>query len=1756
MFDKRDDKSQHTDAHQTDGALPPTPFRNKSTNTTSIDLFRACETPEQVRHLFSELGIPGESWRNHKWMISGSKLDSSQGGVGHSMSGIIRAISKDPRFYGSYRQFIAWMDGAKPEANFVDRVAQRNTRQDFLRYFQKLDIPNDSWRSTTYLQSRHKTNSERSLRSLNGLTTAIREDRRFGSHPAFVAWMDGKAARDKTYGERVAACKSPQDFRMYFAELGIPGENWRSSQWLVHSAKLSEEKGGVARTLTGLVSAIRKDSRFSGHAEFVAWMDGSKEVQKPMSDKVASCKSPDDFIKLLTQSGVPGDKWRNSTWLSKPETRDPSETKTNFGAFSRAVTNDPRFGSFPKFVAWMDGKAAPDPTYVKSVADCQRPEDFRKYFAAHGIPGTAWRNTKWLRSDSSKPIEDGGVGRGLAGLAIAISNDPRFGSHTKFLAWMDGKDGPDMSIRERLQQCKTQQDFREYFKELGVPGEHWRNSRWLQISAKRPQEEGGIGRTLAGVIPAIRKDPRFEGSFLRFLAWMDGNTEPEKTFVQSVQGCQTPDQFRRYFQEIGIAGDEWKESSWMSNKAKLPPEQGGIGRTMAGYVHAIRNDPRFEQSYAKFVAWMNGNADVEKTFIQRVRECKTPDDFRDYFTELKIPGEEWRNSQWLGSRAKLAFTDGGIERTLAGLLAAIKSDPRFQSWARFLSWMDGKALMSDAEFLREQLSSDEARSLEAIAAELGEAARAEYLCAKYQDRFQYNRATIQNLRTWLGPVSATGALKLEEIPSSVFTITELAPLRQALFNRMRDRYHREFRAGLAPVHASLQRSLEAAALPEQRAFIKELIAYFGRVESLPRPERLKEALRLGESFPAQHQKIVIEEMRQNRSILLADEMGGGKTGSIVSAFEFLRDTKQAHRGVILCPAQVLSVWKKALSSGEKGYYQVNQPPAVVFIENGNKDWASAAEAELIVMSIEMLRSETDGSPHTKLLADLSPDFLAIDEAHNVKNPDGSDTERLFELSQTSSITNGFLVLSSGTPMPNTVRDIASQIRLLYAGREEIEGLEIADVNVVARAITRGHPLLARNLLVRKMLRRSTEDCLPVGCDLLRERAITDLSPVERAQYDAIVGCPFYEPIEKMILLRKKCLISETKYDLLSATIERALGREKYRGSTTPPKILIAETSFARGVTRDHLDQHDESVAEAETFIAGRIRSDLGDRVKVFVLDGTNSFARERIVQEFHSYDKPAILFTLTSVAGEGLDFSFCSEAILLSPTLTVAQEEQFSRRLNRFGQKLDVDLQILTLRATIEEGISDYAQRKAQVVEEFLSGRPLSLEERKLLEGNANQIRQGGNFAYEMLTPKEKVLWIIGRLSGRGKDSIREFLAFDNGRYAKDFAAFFPLQEATSYSGNTSRLVAGVIKGYLPKGPAHIADIACGCRTMERMFLDQSNIIVHSTDINRSALEVGANMLGDPHLTKEEEVRAMDELSFSPASIDFAVLSLALHYTRHNPRLAEVGEERIRTLKAISQILKPKGICTMTFPHAQFVDDATFHRFSDAIADNFSFDILPESGLATAGNETSAAPFRVWILTLRRNQAPGPSELSPEAWSAIAFPKIRQMSLGEDGGAHPLKPEQRDNKGQYHDNFRIGTRTITFLPETRSEAKQMVEFNQEVRRDQTVEAYIRSLLEQYGEISEIPESALLSISVDQLDRATQLDRDHYFTALLKKYGSVERVPVEKISSKTDVILVRGNSRRGPFLCLARLRLDGKNEMPCGYGTRYFYSEHP
>lgn len=100
---------------------------------------------------------------------------------------------------------------------------------------------------------------------------------------------------------------------------------------------------------------------------------------------------------------------------------------------------------------------------------------------------------------------------------------------------------------------------------------------------------------------------------------------------------------------------------------------------------------------------------------------------------------------------------------------------------------------------------------------------------------------------------------------------------------------------------------------------------------------------------------------------------------------------------------------------------------------------------------------------------------------------------------------------------------------------------------------------------------------------------------------------------------------------------------------------------------------------------------------------------------------------------------------------------------------------------------------------------------------------------------------------------------------------------------------------------------------------------------------------------------------------------------------------------------------------------------------------------------------------------------------------------------------------------------------------------------------IKVLREKYTNFKDIPPELLLSITAEQVEEATQKERDEFYRLQIKKFGRDDKIPTSVIASRNTHILVRREKRTKSgsrwYLALAEIAKDGSTRPS---GTKYWY----
>lgn len=157
-------------------------------------------------------------------------------------------------------------------------------------------------------------------------------------------------------------------------------------------------------------------------------------------------------------------------------------------------------------------------------------------------------------------------------------------------------------------------------------------------------------------------------------------------------------------------------------------------------------------------------------------------------------------------------------------------------------------------------------------------------------------------------------------------------------------------------------------------------------------------------------------------ILIADEVGLGKTISAALLWTELQARGQAKRTLVVCPAALVDKWKREMEE------RFNLPLEELTKERLDSLLDSLNSGRFpdtfsYICSLERLRTyEGFNDPETLLECDL----VIVDEAHQMRNPES----RSFELGIRLSEWTRSLILLSATPLNLGRRDLLSLVRLL------------------------------------------------------------------------------------------------------------------------------------------------------------------------------------------------------------------------------------------------------------------------------------------------------------------------------------------------------------------------------------------------------------------------------------------------------------------------------------------------------------------------------------------------------------------------------------------------------------------------------------------------------------------------------------------------------------------------------------------------------
>jgi chromodomain-helicase-DNA-binding protein 1 len=422
---------------------------------------------------------------------------------------------------------------------------------------------------------------------------------------------------------------------------------------------------------------------------------------------------------------------------------------------------------------------------------------------------------------------------------------------------------------------------------------------------------------------------------------------------------------------------------------------------------------------------------------------------------------------------------------------------------------------------------------------------------------------------------------------------------------------------------------------------------------------------------------------KNKNVILADEMGLGKTVQTVSFMNWLRhDRRQEGPFLVVVPLTTIPAWADTFD---------HWAPDVNYVIYNGKEASRAIirDYELLVdQNVKKPRFNVLLTSYEYILADatflsqIKWQFMAVDEAHRLKNRESQLYQRLLDFKAPSRL------LITGTPVQNTLGELSALMDFLMPGELDIE--ENMDLTEEAA----GEKIAALTSMIQPYILRRTKQKVEHDLPPKSEKIIrVELSDVQLDYY-------------KNILTRNYAALNEgskgQKQSLLNIMMELK------KASNHPYMFPNAEEKILQGSERREDQLKGLIASSGKMMLLDQLLTKLkrdNHRVLIFSqmvkmldilgdylqlrgyqfqrLDGTIAAGPRRLaIDHFNADGSNDFCFLLSTRAG-GLGINL------------------MMARAHRIGQKKPVSIYRLVSKETVEEEVLERARNKLML--EFIT---------------------------------------------------------------------------------------------------------------------------------------------------------------------------------------------------------------------------------------------------------------------------------------------------------------------------------------------------------------------------------------------------------------------------------------------------------------------
>ncbi len=430
----------------------------------------------------------------------------------------------------------------------------------------------------------------------------------------------------------------------------------------------------------------------------------------------------------------------------------------------------------------------------------------------------------------------------------------------------------------------------------------------------------------------------------------------------------------------------------------------------------------------------------------------------------------------------------------------------------------------------------------------------------------------------------------------------------------------------------------------------------------------------------------------NGSVLLADEVGLGKTITSGLVLKECVVRRFAKKILILAPPSLVTQW----------YYELKEKFELEFkIIEKESDWEKSDYCLASIDRVKVFNKNSNEFRHKKAL-DISWDMVLVDEAHKLKEKNTIRWRFVDRLQK-----KRFMLLTA-TPFQNDLLELYNLLNLLKKGH--LGTMKEFRKKFLNKGNKR-HPLNPKELkakLDELMIRRKRSE---TGIDY--KKRVPKIIPVTQT------------PMEKYLYKATTDLLKEQYFSatgskingrlivfalLPKMTSSRKSALESLSNIASNEKYHLKTREIAKKILEDMKSiKIDSKMEELKNLISKILKENPSEKILIYtkhpttveymqeelaefnlnITDFKGGLTREEKAERINKFRKDSQILICTDAGAEGLNLQFCKVLINYDLPWNPMSVEQRIGRLDRIGQKHDMQIYSLAIKDTMEEYVVD-----------------------------------------------------------------------------------------------------------------------------------------------------------------------------------------------------------------------------------------------------------------------------------------------------------------------------------------------------------------------------------------------------------------------------------------------------------------------------------